>query len=115
MKELILYLATFIFTYAFYFIFVLNRKNILKKFPEGKEMSYLKYKYGVKIDDKNLKAIANKVCLANSFILATTVYAVCLFKSIILELIVGICVLVSLILVLYHFIGTYYKKKQGGK
>ena len=115
MRELILYLGIFIITYLFYFIFVLCRNNVLKKFPEGKEMSYLKIKYEIKINDKNLKSIANKVCLANSFILATTVYVVCLFDNLILEIIVGIFTLVILILFLYHLIGIYYKKKQGGK
>ena len=45
MKELILYFITFVLIYLFYVIFVLNRKNVLKKFPDGKEMTYLKYKY----------------------------------------------------------------------
>ena len=115
MKELILYLATFIIAYLFYLIFVLSRKNVLKKFPDGKEMTYLKIKYGVKINDNNLKKIANKVCLANSFILATTVYVVCLFDNIFVEVLVGVATLVILILVLYYLIGTYYSKKQGGK
>lgn len=115
MKELILYLATFIIAYLFYLIFVLSRKNVLKKFPDGKEMTYLKIKYGVKINDNNLKKIANKVCLANSFILATTVYVVCLFDNIFIEVLVGVATLVILILVLYYLIGTYYSKKQGGK
>ena len=115
MRELVLYLGTFIITYLFYLIFVLSRKNVLKKFPDGKEMSYLKYKYSIKINDSNLKKIANKVCLANSFILATTVYVVCLFDNLFIELILGVVTLVLLILVLYYLIGTYYKKKQGGK
>ena len=115
MRELILYLGTFIITYLFYLIFVLGRKNVLKKFPEGKEMSYLRIKYGVKINDNNVKKIANKVCLANSFILATTVYVVCLFDNIFIEILSGIATLVILIFTLYHLIGTYYKKKQGGK
>lgn len=115
MKELILYLFTFVIAYLFYLIFVIKRKGVLKKFPEGKEMSYLKIKYGIKINDKNLKKIANKVCLANSFILSTTVYVVCLFDNLVIEIIVGLITLVSLILILYHLIGTYYKKKQEGK
>lgn len=115
MKELIIYLITFIFTYLFYFIFVLNRKNVLKKFPDGMYMRYLKYKYGIKVNDNNLRKIANKVFLANSFILATTVYVVCLFDNMLLEIVVGVIVLVILILVLYHIIGNYYKNEQGGK
>ncbi len=113
MKDLLLYLITFIISYLFYFIFVLSRKNILKKFPEGKEMQYLKYRYKVKITDKNLKKIANKVCLANSFILSTTVYVVCLFDKLIIEISVGLITLLVLVLVIYHLIGTYYGERGG--
>ncbi|MBR6690567.1 MAG: hypothetical protein IKL65_04485 [Bacilli bacterium] len=115
MRELILYLVTFIIAYLFYIVFVLCRKNVLKKFPNGKEITYLKYKYDIKVNDKNLKKVANTIFLANSFILATTVYVVCLFDNFFIELIVGILTLVILILGVYHLIGTYYKKKQGGK
>ncbi len=115
MKELLLYLFTFIITYLFYVIFVGNRKSVLKKFPNGKEMSYLKYRYGIKINDKNLKAISNKIFLANSFILSTTVYIVCLFDNLLLEIIIGVITLTIFILVLYHLIGIYYKNKQKGR
>lgn len=115
MKELILYLFTFILVYLFYLVFVLSRKNILKKFPDSKNGMYLKIKYGLKINDKNIKKIANSVFLANSFILSTTVYIVCLFDSFILGLLVSVIPLILMIIILYHLIGTYYKKKQGGK
>ena len=115
MRELILYLITFVLAYLFYVVFVLCRKNVLKKIPNGKEMTYLKIKYGIKVNDSNLKKIANLVFLVNSFILATTVYVVCLFESLILEIIVGVVTLILLILVFYHLLGTYLQKKQGGK
>lgn len=115
MKELILYLVLFIITYLFYLIFVLSRKSVLKKFPEGKEIKYLKYRYQIKVNDNNLKKIANTIFLANSFILSTTVYVVCLFDNLFIELLVGVATLIILILGVYHLIGTYYKKKQGGK
>ena len=115
MKELIFYLIIFILVYLFYVVFVLSRKNVLKNFPNGKEMRYLKYKYGIKVNDKNIKKIANTVFLGNSFILSTTVFVVCLFNNLIIEIIVGLITLVILMLGIYHLIGTYYKKKQGGK
>ena len=118
MRELILYLIIFVIAYLFYVIFVLSRKSLLKKFPNGKEMTYLKYKYDIKVNDKNLKKIVNIICLANSFILATTVYVVCLFDNFFIELIVGVITLIILIIVLYHIIGTCFRKKQikqGGK
>lgn len=112
MKELILYFITFVLIYLFYVIFVLNRKNVLKKFPDGKEMTYLKYKYNVKINENNIKKIANSVFLANAFILSTTVYIVSLFDSFVLRILVGFITLVMLILVLYHFIGIHYKNRR---
>ena len=68
MKELIIYLITFFVSYLFYVVFVLCRSNVLKKYPSGKEMRYLQIKYKLKINDKNIKIIANKIFLANSFI-----------------------------------------------
>ena len=115
MRELIFYLIVFVFVYLFYLIFVLNRKNVLKKFPNGKEMRYLKYKYGIKVNEKNIKKIANTVFLGNSFILSTTVFVVCIFNNLLLEIILGLITLIILMLGVYHLIGTYYKKKQGGK
>ena len=115
MRNFIFYIIIFIFVYLFYLIFVLARKNVLKNFPNGKEMRYLKFKYGVKVNDKNLKSIANAVFLGNAFILSTTVFVVCLFDSLLLEIIVGLITLIVLMLGIYHLIGIYYKKKQGGK
>ena len=115
MKSFIVYLIMFLLVYLFYIIFVLCRKNILKKFPNGKEMQYLKFKYGVKVNDTNIKKIANSVFLANSFILSTTVLAISFFDGLILEIVVGLVTLVLLMLIIYHLIGIYYKKKQGGK
>ena len=110
MKDLMIYLFIFVIAYLFYLVFVISRKSVLKKFPEGKEMKYLRYKYKIKITDKNLKSIANVVCLTNSFILSTTVYVVSLFDSLILEILIGGLTLVVLILLLYHLIGIHYRK-----
>ena len=114
MKDLI-FLIIFLLVYLFYVIFVLCRKNVLKNFPNGKEIKYLKMKYGIKVNDNNLKRIANTVFLSNAFILSTTVFVVCLFDKLYLEIIVGLIKVLALMFTIYHLIGTYYKKKQGGK
>ena len=111
MKNFIFYIIIFALVYLFYFIFAINRKNVLKNFPNGKEMRYLKFKYGIKVNEKNIKKIANTVFLGNSFILSTTVFVVCLFDSLLLEIIVGLATLITLMIVVYHIIGTYYKIK----
>ena len=78
-------------------------------------MRYLKYRYGIKINEKNMKEIANVIFLGNAFILSTTIFVVCLFNNLVLEILVGIITLIFLMLGVYHLIGIYYKKKQGGK
>ncbi len=115
MKEIIFYLIIFLLVYLFYVVFVLSRKNVLKKFPDGKEIKYLKYKYGIKVSENNIKKLANTIFLGNAFILSTTVFVVCLFDNLLIEIVVGIITLIILILGVYHIIGSYYKKKQGGK
>ena len=115
MQDLIMFIILFIFIYLFYFVFVLKRKNVLSKFPNGKECTYLKYRYKLKINDSNINSIANKIFLINSFILSSTVSVVMLFDSLLLGVIVGIVTLIILILVSYHILGTSLKKKQGGK
>lgn len=111
-KELELFIFTFLVVYIFYLVFVLLRKNVLKKFPNSISAIYLKNRYNVVITDKNLKKIANAVFLANSLILSITVSIVCYFKSFILGLLVCIVPLILMILVFYHIIGIMFK---GGK
>ena len=112
MRNLIFTVLTFIGCYLFYLIFVLSRKNVFNKFKQGRELKYLKLKYNVNINDKNIKRIANSIFLANSFILAVSVYIVCLFDNIILVVLVGLITLIILILFIYHLIGIYYGKKS---
>ena len=111
-KELELFVFTFLIVYIFYLLFVLFRKNVLKKFPNSVSAMYLKNRYNVKITDKNIKKIAHAVFLANSLILSITVSIVCYFKSFIIGLLVCIVPLILMILVFYHIIGSIFK---GGK
>ena len=111
-KELELFVFTFLIVYIFYLLFVLFRKNVLKKFPNSVSAMYLKNRYNVKITDKNIKKIAHAVYLANSLILSITVSIVCYFKSFIIGLLVCIVPLILMILVFYHIIGSIFK---GGK
>lgn len=111
MKEFLLYIFIFLLVYLFYIIFVYKRENVFKKFSDGKEMSYLKYKYKVKINKSNIKKISQAIFLANAFILSTTVTVVSLIEYLWLEVIVGLITLVVLILLIYHIIGKIF----GGK
>ncbi len=111
-KELELFVFTFLVIYLSYILFVLCRKNVLKKFPNSISAIYLKNRYNVKITEKNMKKIAHVVFLANSLILSITVSIVCFFKSFIIGLLVCIVPLILMILIFYHIIGIIFK---GGK
>ena len=111
-RELELFLFTFIVIYLFYVLFVLLRKNVLKKFPNGISAIYLNKRYGVVVTEKNIKKIANAVYLVNSLILSITVSIVCYFKSFAIGLLVSIVPLILMIIVFYHILGTIFK---GGK
>ena len=93
----------------FYLVFVLFRKNVLKKFPNSIGAIYLKNRYNVVITDKNIKKIAHTVFLANSLILSITVSIVCYFNSFILGLLVCIVPLILMIIIFYHIIGIIFK------
>ena len=112
MKELGLFIFTFLIVYLFYVIFVLCRKKVLKKFPKSISAIYLNKKYNINITDKNIKKIANIVFLVNSLIISTTVTIVCCFKSLLLGLLVCIVPLILMILIFYHIIGIMFR---GGK
>ena len=114
-KEIELFIFVFIFVYLFYLIFVLFRKNVLKKFPDSINMLYLKKRYNVQVTDKNIKKIANVVFLTNSFILSVTVSIVCAFKSFTIGLLVCVLPLVIMTLFFYHILGLVFGNKGGKK
>lgn len=112
MLEFLLFVGTFLVVFIFYLLFVIRREKYLDKFTQGKEITYLKKVYKVKVNDKNKRKIALLVALSNSFIISFTVAIVCLFKSIILQIVVGFITVIILILVCYHIIGIIFGKKE---
>ena len=109
MKEVLFFIITFLLVYLIYYLFVINKKKALEKWQTGKEMSYLKKVYKIKI--VNLKQMANVIALANAFIVATTVSVVSLFNNFVSQMLMGFTILICLIILVYHFIGKYYQKK----
>lgn len=115
MKELILFLVLFIIVYLFYFIFVISRKKVLKKFPNGKELTFLKYKYNLDYSKINIKFLAHIIALSNAFILSTTVTIISIFDNFLIQMLVGFLILIPLILIVYSIIGKSFSKKSRRK
>ena len=114
MDAVVLFLGAFVVIYLIYFIFVLRRRKYLDKFINGKEITYLKYRYNIKVTDKNKKSLSKVVAFSNSFIMALTFSAVIIImddKNFILYLLFSMVSVVVLILVIYHIIGKLYQKK----
>jgi len=111
MKQLILFLSIFIIVFLIYYIFVVRRKKTLEKYKNGKELTYLKYRYKLKIEKLNLKQLATILSLGNAFIIAFVVTLISMFKSFLLQMLVGLIALIPTILIVYHIIGKYYQKQ----
>lgn len=111
MFSLILFLVTFIVVFLVYLLFVIRRGKYLDKFINGKEITYLKKVYKIKIKESDYKSIARLIALTNSFIIALSVTIVSLFKNIFIEIIVGFITVMALILICYHIIGKLYQKE----
>ena len=109
--SLILFLVTFVVVFFIYLLFVIRRRKYLDKFIKGKEISYLKKVYKIKIKESDYKGIAILVAITNSFIMAISVTIVSLFKNIIIEILVGFGTVMALILICYHIIGKLYQKE----
>lgn len=112
MKELILFCLTFLFIYLIYFIFVIKRKSALANFSRTTEVMYLKKRYKLKKIKLSNKKLANIVALSNSFIISFTVFIVSIISNLILQIVIAMIVMIPLILIVYHFIGLYLKKKE---
>lgn len=111
MKELVLFVATFLIIFLIYYLFVIRRKKYLEKFMNGKEVGYLKKVYKIKLKKEDYKKLALLIALTNSFIISVAVSIVCFFNNILLQLLLGFVVVIGLILLCYHIIGKIMKKK----
>lgn len=115
MDKVILFLIAFIAIFLFYFIFVLRREKYLSKFFEGKEILYLKYRYKIDITDAIKKKLAYSVVLANCLIISLTfsiVITIIQSKNFIIYLLLSLILVIILTLVIYHIIGTIFRKKE---
>ena len=109
MREIILFVITFLMIYLIYYIFVISKEKTLNKWKNGKEMTYLKKVYKIKV--KDLKKMANIIACTNALIVAITVSVISVINNFISQMLIGFVVLIILILLAYHIIGKYYQKK----
>lgn len=112
MKELIYFIITFVLIYLLYLVLVILRKKGLTKFEKSTEVLYLQKKYKINLKKISVKSLANVVGLTNSFLIALVVFLVSVIDNFLLKFVIAFLIMIPMILILYHFIGVYYKKKE---
>ena len=118
--NIIIFITLFIVVYLFYYLFVIRSKKAMDKMMDGKEMTLLKRNYHLDMDKINKHKIAHLIALTNSFIIAFTTVIVCLLNEwisnfylwLVACLFMSLLILFPLIIILYHFIGSHFSKKQ---
>lgn len=110
--ELMLFIICFALVYLVYYIVVISKKNKLDKLVKSTECMYLEKRYHVNVRKIPIKKLANHLALTNALIMATTVLIISVIDSWLLKFLCGIVVLIVLIIVCYHILGSSYQKRQ---
>lgn len=113
MEYIITYVVAFIIVYLVYLLFVVNRKKVSQKLKKSLEVRFLINRYHIDIENIDIRKLANKIALCNSFIISTTFIIVLFVKNFILKMLLGFAVLFPIILISYHILAKSLLKKEG--
>ncbi len=127
MKELMVFVFTFILIYMLYYLFTIRKelnkierkrkgkvKKRKKKVDEAKlpvEIQYLVLRYKLDLGKITYWKLLQLMGVVTSFDLALVVTVVSFVTGTGLQLLVGFVLLIPVLLLSYHFIGLHYKKK----
>lgn len=115
MQEFILFLLSFIFVFLIYQIFIVRRakSNVRKKKTKKEpiEITYLQRRYKLDLKKVSYNQLLQIVAIVSSFDIALSVSIIMLFNNFFLEIIGGFFSIIILILVSYHLVYLFYKKK----
>ena len=115
MELLLLFFIYFVFFLLFYKIsFFIKTKEKKKKkdfLASSKEMMYLTNKYKLNIKKIGVDKIINLICFANAIIFTLVLIATFLIDNLFIRIIIMFLLLIPLIFIVYHIIGSFYRKK----
>ena len=122
MEELILFILCFIFVFIIYQVFIIipvkrnkNKKIKKKKGNKKKEIydvKYLQAKYKFDLNKVNYNKLLNICCFTSSLDIALIVSFMELIDNFFLKLIATMVFSVATILVSYHFVYLYLRRKM---
>lgn len=118
MEELILFFMSYVLIFILYQIFIIipakrrkSKKGRKDKEKEVIEVKYLETLYKIDIKKIKYEQLLQICALVSSFDISLTVTFVSIVDGLILELLVGFVSIVLLILVSYHLVYLFYKRK----
>lgn len=114
MEEVVLFLMSYVLIFIIYQIFIIlpakkNRSGRKKR--ELLEIKYLELKYNLDLDKVKYEQLLQICALVSSFDISLSVTFVSLVNGLMLELLVGFLSIIILIIISYHFVYLFYKKK----
>ena len=111
LEELILFLLCFLLVLLVYEIFIVRKakKNKSKKYPM--EVKYLINRYHLNMRKVDYPQLLQIVSLVSSFDIAFIVSVVIIVDSYLWQLLAALVLVLPVILISYHLVGVFYRKK----
>ena len=116
MHEAILFLMTFVLVLIIYEIFVVSKTKRLrntnsKKFKDPVEIKYLVNRYKLDMKRVDYNQLLQIIAIVSSFDIALVVTLINLTDIFVLEILIGVISVFLIILLSYHLVFIFYKKK----
>ena len=108
MKELVLFMITYIFIFIIYQLLIIYKK---KNNSELLEIKYLVSIYNLNIDKINKDSLRQICAIISSFDIAVTVGIVSHLQGLVIEIIGCFITVFVLVICSYHLVYLYYKKR----
>lgn len=111
MKQIILFIMTFLFVFIVYRLFLIGKSKRRNSKKKPIEVNYLVSKYNLDLKKVNYKSLLMVISIVSSLDISIIVTLVLLINNYLLELLVALVLVIPIILVSYSFVGKYYIKK----
>ena len=111
MNQIILFLLTYIFTFLLYQLFIIRRAKRKNNPKEPLEVTYLKMKYRLDLKGDAYKQLLQIIAFTSAFDISVVVSVIMILGDFYLEIIIGFVLIIIMIVLSYHMVYLFYKKK----
>ncbi len=111
MKEIILFIMTFLLVYIFYQVFIIKKSKRRNSKKRPAEVNFLIYKYNIDIKKLDYKKLLNVVAITSSLDISLMVSIVSIIKSVLIQIVLALVLVIPIFLLSYYIVAKYYIKK----